>query len=137
MTSLPSPVPPGELRCRVQGFVDPDTFYVLFKHHFPLYGVQARVIANLLHSLARYVTEHINPNDSILAREQQLAVVLSRVSFGQSSGRGHRDNGHEPAEAPPSGDPGTADVGSEALGSTTGGIGDDSQETLIAEEAES
>lgn len=109
MTKLPSTVRPGDPRIRVQGFIDPDTAYTLFEQHYPMYGTVSRVIALILKALAQHVTEHCNPNDPLGAREQNLADLLSRVSFGHTPRGGHLGDGHEQTQASPSSDQGTQD----------------------------
>jgi hypothetical protein len=92
-------------RYRLQGYVDPSTWHVLFEQHFQFWGAQGKIIYALLQALANHVSQYADPYLSASAKERYLEDLLSRVRFDEPRPAGSQQHGPRPALRAPQGNP--------------------------------
>ena len=66
---------------RIQGYIDPEAYHVLFDDRYPAWGMQTRIIKALVGALARHVERYCDPHLPIHERDNELELILERVTF--------------------------------------------------------
>jgi len=93
---------------RIQGYIDPAAYHVLFDDRYPAWGMQTRILKALVGALARHVERYCDPHLPAHERDNELELILERVTFmvprrprggGHGPGAATRASGSHPAEA--------------------------------------
>jgi hypothetical protein len=96
---------------RIQGYIDPEAYHVLFDDRYPAWGMQTRIIKALVGALARHVERYCDPHLPSHERDNELQLILERVTFmvpRRPRGGGH---GRAPATGALGSDPFPASSG--------------------------